>query len=519
MLTPRISGFKRFGFLAANDIDVAFSNCGLTGNICLTDSTWLAVIFLVTDWLIRLGLSVRVIVRRLPVGTSLAWLFVLLATPLLGVVAYLLIGELRLGSRRAKMAAKLAPLYQAWCEELQARSHVDWDVAGQDAEPVAQLVQNSLGLPPQSGNAYTLLGRWDEALDAVIRDIDAARRSCHLAFYIWNAGGKADDVAEALLRAAARGVSCLVLLDDVGSRPFLRGPWPQRLREAGIQVVAALPASLWRLAFTRYDLRLHRKLVLVDCKIAYTGSLNLVDPRHFKQNAGVGQWVDAMVRVQGPVVEPLAILFLGDWAFATGIADERLRELSDVHPVRPVGPTAMQVIPSGPGQEGGRVDQVLLTTIYRARRRIVLTSPYFIPHEPLLAALIGAAQRGVDVELVIPERVDSRLAHHAGRAFLRDLVAAGVRVHLFRDGLLHTKSVLIDDSWSLFGSLNLDPRSMFLNFELTLAIYDRDFAANLARLQDSYIARSRPLEFQECQNQPFLTRFVQDLCRLFEPLL
>lgn len=485
----------------------------------LTDSTWLAVMIFVIDWLIRLGLSVRVIVRRLPVGTSLAWLFVLLATPLLGVLAYLLIGELRLGSRRARMAAKLAPLYQAWCEELQARSHVDWEVAGREAEPVAQLVQASLGLPPQSGNAFSLLGRWDEALDAIIRDIDAARRSCHLAFYIWNAGGKADEVAEALLRAAARGVSCLLLLDDVGSRPFLRGPWPVRLRAAGIQVVAALPASFWRLPFTRFDLRLHRKLVLVDCKVAYTGSLNLVDPRHFKQNAGVGQWVDAMVRVRGPVVEPLAILFLSDWAFATEIADERLREVSDVHPVRPAGSAAMQVIPSGPGLEGGRVDQVLLTTIYRARNRIVLTSPYFIPHEPLLAALIGAAQRGVAVELVIPERVDSWLAHNAGRAFLRDLLAAGVRVHLFRGGLLHTKSVLVDDTWGLFGSLNLDPRSLFLNFELTLAIYDREFSRELNRLQVSYIAQSRPLELAECLSQSFPQRLIQDTARLLEPLL
>lgn len=485
----------------------------------MLDSTWFAIAILVADWVIRLGLSIRVIVRRLPVGTSLAWLFVLLVTPLFGALAYLLIGELRLGSHRARMAARLAPLYQTWCVELQARSHVDWDAATLEAEPVAQLVQNSLGLPPQSGNAYTLLGRWDEALEAVIRDIDSARRSCHLAFYIWNAGGKADEVADALLRAAARGVSCLVLLDDVGSRPFLRGPWPARLRSAGIQVVAALPASLWRLAFTRYDLRLHRKLVVVDGKVAYTGSLNLVDPRHFKQDAGVGQWVDAMVRVQGPVVEPLAILFLSDWAFATGIADERLREVSDVHPVRPAGTAAMQVIPSGPGQEGGRVDQVLLTTLYRARRRIVLTSPYFIPHEPLLAALIGAAQRGVTVEVIIPERVDSWLAHHAGRAFLRDLVAAGVRVQLFRGGLLHTKSVLIDDAWSLFGSLNLDPRSLFLNFELTLAVYDRDFSAELDRLQAGYVALSRPLELAECLSQSFPTRLIQDTARLLEPLL
>ena len=482
-------------------------------------SDWLGPAIVLTDWLIRFGLSIRIIMRRLPVGTSLAWLFIILAAPIVGASIYLLIGELRLGSQHARMVARLWPLYSTWIAELRGRSHVDWAQTAADAEPVARLIEASMGPPAQSGNAAQLLGRWDAALDAIIADIDAAQRSCHFEFYIWNAGGKADDVAEALLRAAARGISCLVLLDDVGSREFLRGPWPIRFRAAGIQVAAALPASLWRLPFSRYDLRQHRKLVVIDGHSAYTGSLNLVDPRHFKQNSGVGEWVDAMVRVEGPVVEALAILFLGDWALATNVADYRLRNVSDVHPVRPQGSVAMQVVPSGPQHMAGRVDQVLLTALYRARRSIVLTSPYFVPHEPLLAALIGAAQRGVEVVLVIPERVDSWLVRQAGQAFLRDLVESGVTVRLYQGGLLHTKSVLIDHEWCLFGSLNLDPRSMFLNFELTLAIYDAGFARELGQLIDGYRVQSRPLELAECLNRSFPERLVQDTARLLEPLL
>jgi cardiolipin synthase len=480
---------------------------------------WITLIVLAVDLLIRAGLSVRVIMRRLPVGVSLAWLFIVLMVPLLGAVFYLLLGELRLGHTRAARAEAIHGPYQLWLEELRQRMHVDWDDGSEAARPLSHLVERAVGIPALPGNQLQLIGDWQLALTQLIQDIDEAKRTCHLEFYIWNEGGMADQVMEALCRAAQRGVVCRVLLDDVGSRGFLRGSQARRLRQAGVQLKAALPASLLRMAFVRFDLRMHRKIAVVDGRLAYTGSLNLIDPRFFKQESGVGQWVDAMVRIEGPVVEALAITFLEDWTLETGTSLEELHETGDVHPMRPRGNAAVQLIPSGPVQRESAMERVLISTLYQARRDVCLTTPYFVPDEPLLAALISAVQRGVNVTLILPAKVDSKFVRWASLAFLDDLVRAGVRVLMFHGGLLHTKSVTVDGEISLFGSLNLDPRSLHLNFEITLAIYDKDFTGELLRLQSAYARESKQVTAADGLQRSRPERLLQNAARLLGPLL
>jgi len=191
-----------------------------------------------------------------------------------------------------------------------------------DSRSLAHLTEAAVGIPALPSNRVRLIGDWREIYRNLIADIDAAKRTCHMAFYIWHRGGKADEVVEALIRAAGRGVICRILVDDLGSRAFLRSPLARRLREANVQLETALPAGLLRIPFSRFDLRMHRKIVVIDGRVTYTGSLNMVDPRHFKQDAGVGQWVDAMVRLEGPGVEPMAITFLEDWALETGTSLE-----------------------------------------------------------------------------------------------------------------------------------------------------------------------------------------------------
>ena len=216
------------------------------------------------------------------------------------------------------------------------------------------MCEKMIGMPVTSGNRLELLPSSESGLVRLIKDIDAARKSLHLEFYIWAEGGLADEVAQAVLRAAVRGVICRVLLDDVGSREFLRGDWARRFREGGVAMQAALPARIWRLPFVRFDLRLHRKIAVIDGRIAYTGSMNLVDSRFFKQTAGVGKWVDAVARIEGPAVEPLGVTFLGDWAQESQEPIERLRVSGDVQPISSAGPVPVQVIPSRPGPRLGR---------------------------------------------------------------------------------------------------------------------------------------------------------------------
>jgi cardiolipin synthase len=484
----------------------------------MQNASWWTVCVFITDLLIRLGLSVRVITRRLPIGVSLAWLFIVLTFPFAGALAYLMIGELRLGQRRATRSAQLRAPFQDWLAESE-NGQVDWSTRPPSSEALARMCQKMIGMPVTSGNRLDFLTSSESGLVSLVKDIDAAQKSCYLEFYIWAEGGLADEVAQAVLRAAARGVTCRVLLDDVGSREFLRGDWAGRFREGGVALQAALPAQIWRLLFVRFDLRLHRKLAVIDGRVAYTGSMNLVDSRFFKMTAGVGRWIDAAVRIEGPAVEPLGITFLGDWSQESQESAQGLRETGNVHSLPPQGTAPVQVIPSGPAYNIAAIERIVIATIYSAQRQITLTTPYFVPDEAMMTALISAAQRGVEVTLIIPDKVDSRLARWASQAIQGDLVAVGVRVLLFQGGLLHTKSVTVDGEYCLFGSLNLDPRSLHLNFEITLAIYDAAFTAELEALQKEYAAESRPVVLAEWRSRGRAQTFLEDVARLLGPLL
>jgi cardiolipin synthase len=269
----------------------------------------------------------------------------------------------------------------------------------------------------------------------------------------------------------------------------------------------------------RPDLRLHRKIVVIDDAAAYTGSFNLVDPRLFKQDAGVGEWVDAMVRLEGPGVLALNALFRWDWEVETGRDLNAKVEEGDPSSVHRAGDTDVQVVPSGPGIAGNNVYQLLLLSIYSARREIVVTTPYFVPDEAVSTALLTAAERGIKVTVIMPERNDSRLVHYTCRSYFDDMLAAGIQIFGFKGGLLHTKSVVIDRQVALFGSVNLDVRSLWLDFEVILGVYDPDFAERLITLQDKYIENSIPVNLQTWQQRPGKERFVENLARLASPLL
>jgi cardiolipin synthase len=310
-----------------------------------------------------------------------------------------------------------------------------------------------------------------------------------------------------------------VLVDAIGSKAFLRSPWVDDLRKAGVQVQSALTAGLLRLVVARPDLRLHRKIAVIDGAIGYTGSLNLADPKLFKQDAGVGQWVDALARVQGPAVGALALTFLQDWALETGTPPDWDRMPAEAARDPTFGPAPVQVLPTGPDARVDAMAYVLLSAAFAARQELVLTTPYFVPGEAMLAALTSAAARGAQVTLIVPARVDSRLVGYASRAFQADLIRAGVRVALYQGGLLHTKSITVDGRFCLFGSVNLDPRSLRLDFEITLAVYDETFTRAVRQLQQTYVEKSVMLDLPACASRSALECFLEDAARLFGPVL
>jgi len=474
---------------------------------------------LFADLAVRIGFCLRIIMRKRAASVSIAWLVVILLIPIGGAIIYLLFGENRLGERRANRLIQNRPIIKEWSEALQNKPVINWDFVNPECIPLDRLVIAATGIPTMPGNRLELIDQADTFFAHLIADINQARSSCYLEFYIFNTGGLVDGLVDALFQAQQRGVTCRMLVDSIGSKEFLRSPLAKRMRASGIQVVEALPAGIIRALFMRIDLRNHRKIAIIDGEIAYTGSQNLVDPRFFKQQEGLGEWVDAMVRITGPAVELLTAAFMFDWLLEKKQRLIDYRGTTDIHPVTPAGQALVQLAPSGPGYGEDTIHNLLLTTIYAARKELLLTTPYFVPDNAILAALKSAAQRGVAVTLIVPARNDSRLVHYASRARYDTLAQAGVRIMNFSGGLLHTKTITVDGDFCLFGSVNLDMRSFWLNFEMTLFIYDKNFTDQIKALQRHYLKQATPHDNVAFQARPFGERLLENIALLVGPLL
>jgi len=345
--------------------------------------------------LIVVAITLRVIMRRPTTGVALAWLFVVALIPFGGAVGYLLIGERRISHQRARRIDELRRDYKRITEAAmhEGLTDVEWSRHPPIVRGMDRLGRQTGGAPTVHGSTFQLHSDTQEILAAIAREVDEATTSVLMEFYIWNEGGSADEVLDAVVRAAERGVSCRLLIDALGARPWWRSKQPGRLRAAGVDVRPALPVGLFRTLIGRTDLRLHRKIVVIDGNAAWTGSMNLVDPRVFKQGARVGEWVDAMVRVEGAAVVPLAAVLIGDWALETGESLDTIIESAGLRLVEPTGSADAQVIPSGPGQTSDGLLQMLLTLIHAARDELVLTTPYLVPDDAMILALRGAAGR------------------------------------------------------------------------------------------------------------------------------
>ena len=485
----------------------------------MDEFSWYALAAVALHWSAVVGFSIRVIMRRRPVGVLLAWIAIILSVPVVGILLYLFIGENRVSTRYLRRGEAIQAQYLQWKQSLSRHYPVDLSRLHPEARPLQQQALHLCGFPAIPGNRVELVTDYETAFRSLIRDIRHCRSSCHLEFYIWQAGGLVDEVQAALLEAAKRGVSCRVLLDAVGSKPFLNSAAVAQFTEAGVELGVSLPVGPWTALVSRADLRNHRKVVVIDGEIAYTGSQNLADPRFFKQDEDVGQWIDAMVRIEGPVVEAFAGNFIQDWEVVTGVGFNYFEGTTDLKQLDAKGTALVQLVPSGPQPKPLAILQLVLGTIYSARHELIITTPYFVPDESVLTALVSAAHRGVKVTVIIPEKNDSRLVDYASRAVFDDLLSEGVRIATFRGGLLHTKSISVDGEYCMFGSLNLDMRSLWLNFEMSLYLYDQELVSQVRAMQMAYLQQCDLVDPLAVRQRPLVQRFAENAVHLLAPLL
>ena len=469
-----------------------------------------SVLYLLAEWIVRI-LVIPIIAYRYRPPSALAWIAVVSFQPMIGLVMYLIFGENRLPRRRIAEHARrrralqldMWPMLQKYCVDPKS---------GLDGESKHQLSVQLGEMPAVANNDFQLIDDTSEAIDRIIQDIDQARVSVHLLFYIWRDDEIGRRVTDAIIEAEKRGVECRVLVDAVGSRRFLKSRGKD-LQAAGVEMYPILPVNLFRRRFHRIDMRNHRKLVVIDGKIAYTGSQNIVNPDYGTKNL---IWHDLMMRLQGPIVMQLQAVFLTDWYAETHTELEK----AECFPT-PVaaGHETLQLFPSGPTYHTMNLHRLIVAMLYQARKKVTITTPYFIPDDSLLQAIEVARLRGVRIILVLPEKSDQILVSAAQRSFYAQLLEMDVEIYLFTKGLLHSKTLTIDKTFALVGTSNMDIRSFALNLEMNLILFDEDTIQQISDQQKKYLDLAYPIHLNHWDNRGFFKTFGEAIARLMAPLL
>jgi len=486
------------------------------------------------DWLVAVGALVTAVVWLLSVGikvaalgvipdnrkpsTGVAWLLMVLLAPIFGLIAFLFFGSPRVGRERHEKQLRVNDRLRTRLQELPDSG----PLVGPPYLASVVTLNRSLGaLPLTPANTVLLIEDYQGSIEAMAREVRAAREFVHVEFYICAWDDMTSVLFDAMADAAARGVTVRFLFDHLGSKglPTYKD-MVRRLDETDIEWHPMLPVKVFRGEYKRPDLRNHRKLIVVDGEVGFMGSQNLTEPGYNKpKNHKLDRaWVELMARVEGPVVNCLEAVFASDWYAETDevLATSKLREGTRVSDGEDqVTGVPAQLVPSGPGFVSENNLRLFTTLLYSAQHRISLTSPYFVPDESLLYAVTTAAQRGIDIELFVSEQSDQFMVGHAQASYYRALLESGVRIYLYpAPFILHSKHFTIDDDVAVIGSSNMDMRSFALNYELSMLMLGSEVVARMRKVEDRYRELSRELTLEEWSQRRPRTRYVDNVMRL-----
>lgn len=461
-------------------------------------------LYLLLAWVAYLlWLGAYIVLQKREPAATLAWLISLAALPYVGIGIYYLIGPQKIERQRLR----------------RARHHVTLTTAAPETEAdvreLERLGRAVTGLPQTTASQVQLLIGGAAKFDRLLQDVAQAQAHIHLEYYIFAPDHSGTVLRDALIERARQGVCVRLLLDAVGSSKASRR-FLQPLQQAGAQIAWFHPlrtARLWRRPWL--NLRTHRKIVVIDHSIGYTGGMNVTDDQDARIKADA--YHDLHLRLEGDAVRSLQLVFCEDWAYATGSTDF-MADLGRQLPGQQHGTIITQVLTSGPDNRWEPIHRMHVSAIHAAKRRVWLSTPYFVPGEAAMMAITSAAQGGLDVRLLVPKMSDSRLVTYAGRSYYDTLLQAGVQVHEFGPPMVHAKALLVDDDLALIGSANFDHRSFRLNFEIAMLFHDAGVAAELEHMLQADFARA-PAVRDDRHRSLLVHRLPEALARLMSPLL
>jgi cardiolipin synthase len=460
---------------------------------------------LAAGWAVYLvGLGAWIVLQKREPVATISWLFSLAALPYVGFLVYLVFGPQKLKRHRLRRSRNRVDLPRAQEQAL-----------GETGQELARLGQATAHLPPSTATSVRLLQDGGATYAALLEDIRNARDHVHLEYYIYSPDRTGAMLRDALVERARAGVRVRLLLDALGSSKATRRFFAPLL-EAGGELAWFHPARFGRIwTRTWVNMRTHRKIVVIDGAIGYTGGINVTDEENDALRADA--YRDLHMRVTGDVVRGLQLTFVEDWAYATEDRDFIASVARAMPPPSP-GEIHAQVLVSGPDSSWEAIHRMYVSAIHAAKRRVWLTTPYFVPGEAAMMALTSAALGGLDVRVMLPKTSDSRSVTYAARSYFDELLAAKVKVYEYGPRMLHSKTLLVDDDFAMIGSANFDHRSFSLNFEVQMLFHDRGIAAGLERLVEAEFAHAPRVRGDRAR--PLLTaRLPEALARLASPLL
>lgn len=488
-------------------------------------TTWQAIWNFIVQWywlpttLIYAGVIITILSENRNPSKSLAYILVLVFLPIIGLLVYYFVGRKPVFKKPAFDRKRVVDRQkmQQYYEQLRFRmkeklQELD-EVIGDLSFPFQYLYAQKQSLISMD-NAVTLLKNGEEKFPALFAALQNARSHIHLEYYIFTADDVGNRIADILIEKHRAGVEVRVIVDDAGSNHI--NDIPKRLRQAGIPLLKTMPVAFSSLANSNY--RNHRKIVVIDGEVGFIGGINL-DERYWNNGKHKLYWRDAAVRIEGRAVNLLQVQFFLSWAFAGGKDDfgEDACYLKPMPEKR--GDAVIAIAASGPSSEAPFIMETILLAISQAENTVRICTPYFIPTDQLITALQIAAARGVEVELILPAKSDSFIVQHASFSFIKPLLQRSVKVYLYEKGFVHAKTISIDHRLAFVGTVNMDTRSFFLNFEITAVIYE---PALCKALEDSFEEdkqSSRLVTLEEWQSRSLVQRGFDSICRLVAPLL
>ena len=460
---------------------------------------------------------IRILSRdNLSPTTRLAWFMVIIVLPFLGILLYLLFGEVSLGQSTQQRYQGIIDKVRSLKPQALGDIGLINELVEDKYHPAFRYATSINGFGTTIGNHAELMPDADTARARLLNDVESAKKEIHVLYYIWLNDQTGTHLAQALIRAAQRGVRCKAMVDGLGSRAMIHSPLWQQMQDAGVETATALPFNnLFKtLLFSRLDLRNHRKITIIDGHITYCGSQNCADPE-FRVKANYAPWVDIMLRVQGPVVAQNQLLFASDWLLHQDDETDDFLLLTD--PVADGFPA--QIIGDGPTLRFSSTPQLFSTLIHQAQRELVISTPYFVPDTTVLESLCSAALREIDVRLIVPKRNDSWVVAAASRSYYKVLLESGVKIFEFNGGLLHSKTLTIDDAVTFIGSSNMDIRSFNLNYENDILLHDVKTTKAVKDRQLEYQSQSTHVELNHVLNWKLTQRLWNNVIATVGPIL